>query len=840
MSATRAPQGGTNGLARAAIRFKPASFVGTFVALLMAAMIVSACGILLETGIRASVPPERYAGAPVVAAADQKAHYVIGHGEDRETESEPLPDTARLDASLVGKVAHAPGVQAAIGDVGYPAHLTGAKTTGRAAAPVTAHGWGSAAFTGAELATGSAPRAGQAVLDTATARAAHIKAGDRVTLNTPAGARDVTVAGTARTAAPTAWLTDAQAVQVSGHPGKIDAVAVLPTAGTSTDRLADSVRQAVGKAAQVHTGDDRGAVEQPALAGAKETLMGLGGSFGGVATMVAIFTAAGTVALSVGQRAREFALLRAIGATPRQVRRSIAAEALLVAPLAGALGCLPGIALARWWFGQLKEKGVVPDAVRLGDSGIPLVAAVGVGLLTALCAGAAAARRPARIKPGQALGEAAVERSRPGPVRTALGAAALVGGVVLAILAATLTGDDAANTASGVVMLFMLGVALLGPLVARLCAHLIGLPLRAGPAAAHLASANSRANARRLASAITPIVLAMAFASTLVFMHTSEDHARAAQQRAGITADHVISAPGGLPTGTAAKAAATPGVETAVGLLRTSVLYTSSTTDGPLTASTQGVGGTGADLRAVQDLDVRAGSLDALGPGKVAVAANLADGADVKVGDRLSLVLPDGTKARPEVVATYGRGLGVAQVTMVRTALAPHVTAGFDSDVLVRDARGADARQVAGKLAALGEVTDRAGYAAAKDKDREVSAWANTLMAAVLGGFAAVAAVNTLVMTVFDRRRELGTLRLIGSTRRQVLGMVRWEALLVAFAGIVLGTAIALATLVPMMRGLTGAGPYIPPLLYGSFAAGALVLGLAATSLPARAVLRRR
>ncbi|KOG76571.1 hypothetical protein ADK38_39715 [Streptomyces varsoviensis] len=73
-----------------------------------------------------------------------------------------------------------------------------------------------------------------------------------------------------------------------------------------------------------------------------------------------------------------------------------------------------------------------------------------------------------------------------------------------------------------------------------------------------------------------------------------------------------------------------------------------------------------------------------------------------------------------------------------------------------------------------------------------------------------------------------------------MLGMVRWEALLVAFAGIVLGTAIALATLVPMMRGLTGAGPYIPPLLYGSFAAGALVLGLAATSLPARAVLRRR
>lgn len=111
-------------------------------------------------------------------------------------------------------------------------------------------------------------------------------------------------------------------------------------------------------------------------------------------------------------------------------------------------------------------------------------------------------------------------------------------------------------------------------------------------------------------------------------------------------------------------------------------------------------------------------------------------------------------------------------------------------------------------------------------------------MAAVLGGFAAVAAVNTLVMTVLGRRSELGTLRLIGTTRRQVLRMVRWEALLVALAGIVLGTAIALATLVPMVRGLTGQSPYIPPLVYGSFAGAVLLLGLTAATLPALAVLR--
>lgn len=107
---------------------------------------------------------------------------------------------------------------------------------------------------------------------------------------------------------------------------------MFPRDGVTTATLKSQVAHALGKHAEVHTGEDRGTVEDPSLGEAKETLMGIGGSFGGVATLVAMFTAAGTVALAVGQRAREFALLRAIGTTPRQVRRSIATETLLVAP----------------------------------------------------------------------------------------------------------------------------------------------------------------------------------------------------------------------------------------------------------------------------------------------------------------------------------------------------------------------------------------------------------------------------------------------------------------------------------------------------------------------------
>ncbi|GAA3978398.1 ABC transporter permease [Streptomyces marokkonensis] len=841
-----------NGLAREAVRFKPASFAGTFLALLMAALIVSACGILLETSLRASVPPQRYAQAPVVAAADQYEYVVTGSGEDREKEAVPLPDIARVDAGLVAKAAQAPGAAAAVPDFTFPVRAAddgadlGARELPVPGGVLTAHGWGSHTFTGTALTTGSAPREDEVVLDAGTARAAKVAVGDTVALRTAAGQQDFRVAGvaeaeaadTARTtsvAGAVAWFADAQAPTLAGHPGKVDAIVVLAKHGTDADALAGSVKKALtGSGAQVATGDDRGAVEDPGLGHAKQTLFGIGGSFGGIAAIVAVFTAAGTVALSVGQRAREFALLRAVGATPRQIRRAVASEALLVAPLAGIAGCLPGIGLAHWWFGQLQDRGAVPQAVDLHVSGLPLLAAVGVGLLTALGAGWMAGCRPAKIKPGQALSEASVERLRPGLVRTVLGVGALVSGAILTGVSAGSAGDDAAGAALGVVMCFMLAVGLLGPLVARLCAGLFGLPLRGAGPAAELAAANSRTNARRLASAITPITLAMAFASTLVFMHTSETHAADKQLRAGITADHVVTDPAGLPVDAAARAARAPGVEAAVGLLDTQVLVPvgSGEFKSLQGAATQGVTGSGAELAKVQDLDVREGSLDQLGKGRIAIGRTLANSADAGVGDRLPLYLPDGTEVRPEIVAVYGRGLGLATVTMDRASLTGHITSGFGSTLLVRG--GSEQ-----SLTALGKVTDASGYATEQNLDAKLGAWMNNTMAAVLGGFAAVAAVNTLVMTVLDRRRELGTLRLVGSTRRQVLTMLRWEGLLVSTVGMVLGSAIAAATLIPMMSGTTGEAPYVPPLMYGSFAAVATGLALLAVTLPARAALRR-
>lgn len=837
-----------NGLARATVRFRPASFAGTFVALFFAATVVTACGALLQTGITAHLPPVRYAHVPVVAVADQDAHVTTGHGDDRDTDSEPLTGTPRLSTALAGRIAARPGVAAAVPDVAFP--VTASAAGAVEAGPLTGRDWSARLVADPRpgAAGPAAPHPGEVVLDSATARAAHVAPGGTLTLTTPDGTARYRVAGLAdagRYGSATVWFADAQAGALSGHPGRADAIAVLARPGTAVEALAAQVRAAAGKGVTVDTGDARGAAEQPQLGSAKEMLIALGGSFGGVATATAVFVVMGTVSLAIGQRSREIALLRAVGATPRQIRRTVATEALLVAPVAGAAGIGPGVLLARWWLRQLVDRGGVPHGVELDAGWIPMAVAVGAGLVSALLAGYLAARRPARARPGQALGEAAVERRRPGVVRTVLGVAAVVGGVVLAVVAAHVTGDDAASTALGVVFSLMVGAALLGPVVAWFTSTVLGLPLRAGGVPGMLAAANARAGARRLAAAVTPIALVTAFCGTLLCMQGSITHTAARQVRAGVLADQVIGSAGpGLPAAVADRAARVPGVDAAVGVVRGGALVREGGALDSLTVL--GVSGDPARLGRAVDLDVRAGSPGALtGDGStVAVDTLLAESAHVKLGGRLTLWLDDGTRIRPRVVAVYGRGLGLGQVLMPRAAVAAHTPAAYDTQVLVRDAAGADPVAVRHRLAALGvpgmTVTDRSGYRAQNDKDLELNAWANQVMAVVLGGFAAVAAANTLVMTVLDRRREVALLRLAGATRRQVLGMLRWEALLVALGGLLVGGAIAWVTLVPVARGMTGAAPYVPPGTALGIFFGAVALALGSTLVPARFLLGTR
>ncbi|MCF2435041.1 hypothetical protein LV779_12295 [Streptomyces thinghirensis] len=308
------------------------------------------------------------------------------------------------------------------------------------------------------------------------------------------------------------------------------------------------------------------------LAYARETLTALGG-FGGIATLVAVFTAAGTVALSVGQRMREFALLRR-RRHPRQIRRAVAAEALLVAPVAGLIGCLPGIALASWWFGQLKDRGAVPEAVDLHVSWIPPLIAVGTGLphgaRRRLDGRTQAREDQAGAGAGRSLGGAAAARHRPyrprsgrprrryGPRRRR-------------------RLRRRCRRRQRLPRRRQLPPCSPSACSARWCSAVrgaLGLVLRGG-------GASSVAGRRQFSDQRTPVGLrdhphraGDGLRPTLVFMHTSESHV-AVDNSSCQTASRrtMCDQPGGPASGGADRAAsAVPGVDAAVSLLDTQVL----------------------------------------------------------------------------------------------------------------------------------------------------------------------------------------------------------------------------------------------------------------------------
>ncbi|MFJ5924459.1 FtsX-like permease family protein [Kitasatospora sp. NPDC092948] len=839
----------TNGLARAAVRFRPASFAGTFLALLFASAIVTACGVLLQTGLTATVKPDRYADALIVISADQQVKVTVVHGKEPDTISQNLPERARLDASLTAVVAAVPGVGQVRPDSAFPV------SAGRSGLPtLTGRGWSALGIApGERLVEGRAPADNELVLDTTSAGAAHLAPGADLTVDTPTGTASYRISGLAE-AQPgraTVWFSDGTADRISGRPGRIDALAVQPSPGTEPSTLAGALRRALNEKepdqqAQVATGQQRGAVEQPALLGAKDVLAGIGGSFGGTATMVAVFVLASTIALATGQRAREFALLRTIGATPRQIRRSIAAEAALIAPVAAAIGVLPGLALAHWWFGELVTRGAVPAGVSLDVGPLPLLVPVAACTVTALVAGLVAARRSARLRPTQALGEAAAGPGMPGVVRAVVGVLFAAGAIALAVAAANLAGATAANLALGVVMSFLVAVGLLGPWLVRGATALVGVLLRAAGASASLAADHARAASRRLASATVPIVMVTAFCGTLVFLQASLEHAASVQVREGLKADRVVTAGAGpgLPADIVQRAAGLPGVDTAIGLLPTGLVYSSAGALG--TAPAEAVDGDPAALAKVLDLGVTSGSPADLSRSADTIALDglLAESLHVKVGQRAALWLGDGTRVEPTVVAIYRRGLGLGQALLPKAAVAAHTDSPYPTRLLVAENPGADRTATAKALSALSpaglSVTGRQEYAAQADQDRKLNGWANNVMAGVLAGFAALTAVNTLVMTVLDRRREIALLRLAGTTRRQVRWMLRWEALLIAAIGLATGTAIAWATLTPITRALTSAAPHVPLTSALPLGATATLLCLAATALPGRALLRTR
>ncbi|MFI5909884.1 ABC transporter permease [Dactylosporangium sp. NPDC051541] len=809
------------------LRNRPGTAIATMIALTAGAVILTAMGVLVESGVLYSPPPGRYAAADIVVARPEVVVLSrdLDGSELRNTVA--LPEGGTVPVSLAGPLAGVPGVASVVVDDTVPVGVAGRLVEG--------HGWGSAGLMPYPLESGSAPRQDDEVV---VGAGFGVPVGSTVDIAVGGAPAKFRVSGVGGGAG--VYFTDARMAALSPHPGRAVGIAVRVAPGADRAAVTAAVRRLAGADAQVYSGADRGAALRSADRSARELLIAAGAGFGGYVVMLVVFVVAGTVGLSVRHRRRDLALLRAIAATPGQARRLIMAEAGAISVIAVVLGVPGGLGAARWVHGELVGRGFLPGSFPMRPGALAAAAVTLLTVASAVLAALIAARRITRVRPAEALGEAAVEPARGGRARLISGFVFLAGAATSSSFTVAASGPAALAGATGMLYLFVAAVALLAPWINAYAAGVLAGPLRRlFGASGRLAAANLRANARGGAAVLTALVLSVGFGGSVWFVQDNLERGTLSQGEAGMRADVAVTAPAGLPPAAADEIRRIPGVQAATGVSHTAVVVTFM--GDPETAPAQVVDPAG--LRSTMDLKVTEGSLDALAADTVAVSSLRASTQGWHAGSTADIRLGDGTPVKLKVVAVYDRGLAFGDFTLARATVAGHTAAATDEAVLVRTDPAAAATPAAlaavaarypgGRVAGTAELTAKVG------NDLAVSAWLNRLLIGVMVGYAALAAANVMVMAALSRRRELALLRLVGVTRRQAARMVRAEQLGLLGTALLLGVAIAAVTLVAVVRGLTGnLVPYVPALGWAVVLGGAALLALTTTVLPVGRLLR--
>lgn len=841
------------------LRRRKAGSAGAFVALCGASVLLTAFGIVLRSGIGGGVPAQRYAAADVLVAGPRS--FSVTEGDSTKTEQ--LTGPAPVPAGLVRRVDGVEGVRRAVGAVRFPAELVdgdGHRVRGAGDRRSEGANWASAAL-GSYERSGRAPAApDEVVVEESLARAAGVRVGDTVRIAATDDVARRTVVGTVRHTgaggtlrSPPVFFADATARALSGREGRFDAVGVLAARGVPPGELAARIADRLdGERAEVHTGDGRGTVEHRDVTAARHQLRELAGSLGGTVVLITMLVVGGTLALGVQQRRRELALLRALGATPRQIHRLIAGEALILAVTASALGWLPGIAAAQVLRRALAATGTLPSDFAFSAGPLPMVAALVVGVLTAQVPAFAVARRAAAVPPVEALGTAESPEPGTGRARTCWGLLLFVLGAAASLLPLFSGSVFAVAGAGSGGLVMVVSVLVLAPSLVGGVIRVAGLPLRrllGTPGL--LALANSRYHARRTAAGAGPLVLALGFAALQLFIPATVSAAAVAQARAGGLADWTVTVPGaGVPRDVLRRAERLPGVTAVAGTVRAEVFGSRELLDSAEVFPYQAQGVTRGALGRLLDPGTVHGDPERLRPGTVVLSSQAAATLGVRTGDRARLHLPDGTRARPRVVAVHRRGAGFGDVLLPAATLLRHGAGPLYDSVLVRGAprSGTSHGGTAQTRAELERLAARYPGAEVREGGAAPAGQEHTALASLLDsalplvpvlGYIAVSVGNTLVMSTLARGREFALLRLLGATRRQVRRMLLTEVALLALAAVVLGTLVPLLPLSTVALGLTGTPvPYIPPLLHLGLAALASAPAAAAVLLPAGHTLR--
>ncbi|MFH8773485.1 ABC transporter permease [Streptomyces sp. NPDC017958] len=772
-------------------------FVGTFLAVFLGVAFLAGTLVMGDT-LRAGF-------GSMFGEATSGTDAVVRGADAITTPGEAQGVRRPVDISLVRTIERVPGVAAAAPNIQAAGQLVGAdgEPVGGQGPPTLAGSWiTDPELNPYQLAEGRLPaRSGEVVINRGAAKKGGLKIGDTTTLRTPDPVR-VTVVGLATFGGQDGMaqvtftgMTRADAEKyLTARPGRAASIQVRAGPGVSQRELVRRLTPVLPEGVEAITGQDSAQENNDMISSQFLTVFTTFLLvFSGVALLVATFSIHNTFAIVVAQRTRENALLRALGASRRQVSAAALAEACVVAVTASAAGLAGGIGVAAGLQALFPAIGFpFPDG-DLVIKTLSMVLPLAVGIVVCLGSALLPALRAGRTAPLAALRETAVDSSGASRLRAVAGA--VLGAAAVAAALTGVLGPPSVWPAGLGALLALVSFVVLGPVAATTAVRLLGAPLdRVRGVTGALARRNALRAPKRTAATASALMIGVAVVSLFTVFGASLKATMDQTVSRSFAGDVAVSTPSfgaggsGLSPRLAPSLQRLPEVDTAVGLGR-----------GVAEVDGKGRALTVTDpvaLARTFDLGTVTGSLRDLGTDGIALTRAEADRRGLHAGDTARLTFTDARTQNFTVRAVYGRSELAGDYVITRAAWAPHRTQDADTLIAVTFRHGvsADAGKAAVRKVAVRygnpEVQTREEYAQSSARGIDMMLTLVYALLALAVVIALLGIANTLTLALHERTRELGLLRAVGQTRAQLRAMVRWESVLVAAFGTAGGLAL--------------------------------------------------
>jgi putative ABC transport system permease protein len=751
-------------------------------------------------------------------------------------------DRKPIPASLAAAVRRLPGVAYVDPSVaGYAQFVSGGNAIGGAGSALGFSFDPNRQLSSVRLVQGSAPSAADdVVMDKGTATKYHFRVGDRVRVLSGGPPQRFTITGimTFGTADNLAGATLAgfslpTAQALFNTRGDYDTIDVLAKPGADNVRLQRAIAKILPPGVQVVSGQTVASELSSAVGNALSFLSTALLVFALISLFVGAFTIFNTFSITVGQRTRELALLRMVGASRRQVFQSVIGEAALVGLAASLIGLGLGVLAALALEALLGAFGVTLPSAPLVFEARTVVLALAVGVGVTVISAIGPARRAVRIAPVAALAATREEQAESLRRRVTIGGLAATGGI--AALVAGLTAPATLLVGLGAVAVFM-AAGMLAPIVARPMSGALGRPLAALLGTpGRLGRENSMRSPRRTAQTAAALMVGIALVSAVAVLGASLSQSAKTNLDSAVTAEDLITGPSsGFSTSVAAAVSRITGVVTVTNVYKGQFELRGSV------SSLDGVDPAG--LKRTVHLAITAGSgTQALASGQLLIDTTTASAKHLSVGSVVPVTFAQTGASTIRVGGIYKANPLIGSYVVGSPFFLSHFHNPLPIAVLVSTQPGAGhvERAINNYLNVYPNVgvQSRAQFEQAQQATVNQELGLVYVLLALAVVVALIGIVNTLMLSVFERTHEIGLLRAVGMKRRQVRAMIRSEAVLIALFGAVIGVIIGTALGVAFAASLKQQGITEIAIPYASlvgFLVLAALLGLAAASWPAR------